>query len=1326
MTPLRFTLALLLFLAGCGTLWAQPRTPRPRITRTEGAGSEWRCGSDMMARDRADIDREAAINRMLYAILDRAKKSNELPRSLAGNEVFTIPVVVHIIHNGGIENITDAQVVAGVQHMNDAYANVGVYDSTTGVNVGIQFCLASRDPNGAFTTGITRTRSALTDMTLENDDIPLKNLSRWDPYHYLNIWLVREITSLSVGPGVAGYGMFPSSHGMNNDGIVGEARWFGSSTDNSKIFAHEAGHYLGLYHTFQDGCANDNCLADGDRVCDTPPDGTTIGVQCGTPANSCTTDADDKSANNPFRPVYLGGLGDQNDLYTDYMDYGRLECYTTFTQGQKERMRATLTTVRRSLLESKGCLSPCTSSVAAIFSASSQTVVSGSTVNFTNASVGATRYEWLVNGVTIATSKNAAYTFTGQGRYIVTLRAFNGNPGCTAEDSLIIDVFCPVRATFTPSSRSIQPGGSVIFTNTSVGTGTYQWIIDDAPAGMGRDLQWAFPAAGGYRVKLVLCSGNCCDTSLTAFISVGTCEFSKRWNIWYFGYGAGIDFNSGQPVALTDGKLYAKDGTSTICDKDGNLLFYSDGDTVWNRRHQVMINGTGLWGHEAATQSATIVPMPGSDSLYYLLTVTDWWQPNTGIRYSIVDMSLDGGLGGITSAKNVPIHDNVSDQVAIAMHSNCHDIWIVTHEMNNTRFLSYLLTPSGLSTNPIITDIGPVTGNASPRFGYLKFTPDGKRLCNALGANATDPTLVMFDFDNSTGVVTNPIILADHDELRYSYSPEFSLDSRYLYISNLLTKTLYQFDLAAGGPAAVRASKLLVATPTQELGGFQMGPDGRIYITSRWSPTISVINYPGRRGAACGFVEGAINLKGRTSSLGLPTRIAESGSIRISGPGKICTGDSVAIYYVHDSPCRLGKASWRVTGNARIATVNDTTVAVHATGAGGATLIVETPGRCGLMTDSLPITLGTAGAVNLGVDTALCGNTSALLDAGAGYSSYRWQDGATTQTYRASGPGIYWVEVTTSEGCTATDTIQVFATGNAVSVNLGPDTTVCDGAITLLDAGPNAARYRWQDGWDGRVYTAFQPGKYWVEVMGYCGEHVIDTINILRDQSVVAKVSLAPSPSEPYAPGTEIAIPLRIDSAANRASLVGRPFRASIHFNSTVLLPIGDTPPGIIQGHDRVITVEGTIRDVDTLLYLQFVVALGDSERTAITIDTFQIADNGCLGTATATGSTVAVAVCQAGHPRLILNTGMTRLAVHAPSVAGKPVMIHYDLIEAGHTRLALVDALGRRTRTLVDGSPGPGEFTLSLDDSPLPSGLYFVVLETPTGRLVERMMVRH
>lgn len=124
----------------------------------------------------------------------------------------------------------------------------------------------------------------------------------------------------------------------------------------------------------------------------------------------------------------------------------------------------------------------------------------------------------------------------------------------------------------------------------------------------------------------------------------------KEANIWYFGGKAGLDFNSGSPVALTNGQLNTLEGCASISTASGNLLFYTDGKNIYNKNHQIMNNGSGLLGHLSTSQSATIVPMPGSASLFYVFTL-DAGGGTEGLRYSVIDMSLDGGLGSVTAKK---------------------------------------------------------------------------------------------------------------------------------------------------------------------------------------------------------------------------------------------------------------------------------------------------------------------------------------------------------------------------------------------------------------------------------------------------------------------------------------------------------------------------------------------------------------------------------------------------------------------------------------------------------------------------------------------------
>lgn len=378
-------------------------------------------------------------SKVRQALADQITLENTTTGSTASKSsapVFTLPVVVHIIHNNGPENLPDAQVFKAIQHLNEAFANSGSFALPgSGVNTQIQFCLARRTSEGLATNGIVRVQSPLTHMTLENDDQNMKDLSRWNPSAYVNIWVVASITSTSSGPGVAGYATLAGSHGAPNDGLVVEAAFFGVSPELETVAIHEIGHYLNLYHTFEGGCLNDDCILNGDRVCDTPPDQAQH-TTC--PYNSCSTDAN-APAPNPFS-------ADVDDMTENYMDYSPFSCYSRFTQGQSERMRLAVEFIRYSLLDSKGCLDPCTLPLVAAFAANPDTVIAGSSVIFTNQSSGAAYFDWLLDGGSFSDQPNTFYTFDLPGLYNVTLIGNNDDPNCTDSTSQTIVVTCPVAA----------------------------------------------------------------------------------------------------------------------------------------------------------------------------------------------------------------------------------------------------------------------------------------------------------------------------------------------------------------------------------------------------------------------------------------------------------------------------------------------------------------------------------------------------------------------------------------------------------------------------------------------------------------------------------------------------------------------------------------------------------------------------------------------------------------------------------------------------------------------------------------------------------------
>lgn len=593
------------------------------------------------------------------------------------------------------------------------------------------------------------------------------------------------------------------------------------------------------------------------------------------------------------------------------------------------------------------------------------------------------------------------------------------------------------------------------------------------------------------------------NTLLSVFLFISAFAFGqKHQNNWYFGRNASILFDgvTNVPSVGKDNPMIYPTAAVSISDSiTGKLLFYSDGQTVWNKNHQAMPNGNAII--TAAAQGAIAIPNPKNRNQYYIFTV----EINRLLEYSIVDMSLNGGLGDVITKNNL-LATNTANKLVAVKHKFNNSYWLITHSNTNpaqNTFWSYNITENGITTAPIASK----TGETGRLFGDFVSNSKGSKL--ALTTYAKDNAITqVFDFDKQCGIVSNAITLHKESDWDYAYGAAFSPDDNILYIAySVAASQLVQYF------GADFANWDVVAFSDNNFNDILIGPDNKLYINTHLngipSKDIDVLHNPNRIGFTVDYQQDFLDLGvARNGNFQFPNFITDKSTPKATSAThglsikftNSCIGDSTLFEQTGNAnpPDSL---VWRFPDPNSTDSVSRLLKPKHKYSKPGKYWVFLNYYRCGLeLKMGQLITIIDAANVSLGPDTTICHNDSFTIKSNAAGLQHLWSTGETTETISIKQSGWYWVTVT-SPTCNATDSI--YLTGlPPILIDLGEGYTVCEhdtDDLVKLDAGKGYNKYKWTPTQDTTQWIIVkQAGDYYVVVEDYRGCKGDDGSKIVR------------------------------------------------------------------------------------------------------------------------------------------------------------------------------------------------------------------------------------
>ena len=601
----------------------------------------------------------------------------------------------------------------------------------------------------------------------------------------------------------------------------------------------------------------------------------------------------------------------------------------------------------------------------------------------------------------------------------------------------------------------------------------------------------------------------------------------KENNIWVFPPYFGLDFNGPTPTAITSKVPWvAINAVASVCDVNGQLLFYTNSDTIWDRKGNPMptcLTTGWLTGYPAiedstiqsynAPQGVLILPVLNNPNRYYVFVLSGSSAVISGssgwdfrLNYSIVDMTLNSGMGDIVPGMaHIHVDSALGGAMTAVPGDNCN-IWLLVHSRTSVDIKAFEITMGGVSKTPVLSNTGTFTSIGSYSNGEMAVSPNRKKLA------ITDQNIMfvpplgteMCDFDPATGKASHAIML---DSLGLDESVCFSPDNSKLYVSQYgpvyYNGALVQYDITLPTDSAIIASQTPIADTFEicsagcgAAGELRAGPDGKIYCTANADSTgitqyIGCINNPNLAGTACNYVNNAIYFPAAVSYLGLAQALGTqfvkpllADTVYSLLDTSICVPGANQIT-LH-TPTGYGNSVWN-TGS------TDSAIIVRNAGV----YYVKSNSYCTVRIDTFVVKINDV-TLNLGSDTTFCSPPFPyMLSVSVPGANYLWQNGSRDSFYTVTQTGHYSVSVNRG-GCN--DSAAVNIRYIDIKQDLGADTAICaDQPMQLLlqANAPIGANTLWSDGSFNTSLEVTDTGKYWVRVTdGPCA--FSDTINVTK------------------------------------------------------------------------------------------------------------------------------------------------------------------------------------------------------------------------------------